>query len=346
MARAASGTTGDGFRTPSPEELVPLYLVHGEEDLLVDEIVDELLDVAVPDEQRSFNLDVIQGEEADGRDIVARASAFPMMADRRAVVVRNVEKLSGRDLDAVAGYVDHPSPSTVFVLTGGKVDMRRKPFVSIKKGGAVFECKPLKEAQVPSWIARRMKGKGRSIDGEACSLLSSLVGRSLRELDHELDKLILFAGVRETVTSDDVAAVVGVSRQYNIFELQRAVGMRDVHRAGEILARMLETGNGAPYFIVMLTTYFTTLWRIHDWRSKGMNGVQIAAEMKRDQWQIAEYLDAVQRYTRKEVERAFGILLSADERSKSGAAEADVLHAMLIELMAGQEENTAPRLWT
>jgi DNA polymerase-3 subunit delta len=311
-----------------------VYLVCGEEDFLVEEAVRSLLDAAVPAEHRGFNLDVLQGAEADVRDVIARASAFPMAAERRAVVLRDAEKLGPKDLELLASYVGRPLPSTVMILTAAKPDMRRKVFATVKKAGALIECKPLGEAQLPSWIARRCKARNRAIEPEASRLLSTLVGRGLRELDQEIEKLFVFTGDRAVITGEDVAAVVGVSRQHNIFELQRAIAGGDVARAEEILNRMLEAGNGAPYFVVMLAGFFATVWRMHDLRRRGLSDDRIAAELHRERWMLADHLAALERYAPYRVEQALALLLAADERSKSGGDDAIVLQTLLVELMA------------
>ncbi len=322
------------FRAPEAPELAPVYLVCGDEDFLIDEAVRALLDAAVPPDLRGFNLDVLQGAEADMRDVLARASSFPMAGDRRAVVLRDAEKLGAKDLELLAGYTEHPSPSTVMILTAAKPDMRRKAFAAVKKAGGVVECKSLGEAQIPSWILRRFKLRDRTIDPEACRLLSGLVGRGLRELDQEIEKLVIYAGERMLISPDDVSAVVGVSRQYNIFELQRAIAAGNMAKAEEILGRMLEAGNGAPYFIVMLSAFFATVWKMHDWRRRGLPDETIAREMKRERWMIADHLTALGRYSPYQVERALALLLTADERSKSGGDEAVVLQTLLVEIMA------------
>lgn len=314
--------------------LAPVCLFYGEEDFLIEEGIRELLDEAVPAEHRAFNLDVVQGAEADVRDIVARASAFPLMAERRAVLVRDVDKLGQKDLELLGSYVEHPSPSTVLILTAVKPDLRRKVFAAVRKAGAAVECKPLSEAQLPAWITRRLQARGLTIDPDACRLLSSLVGRGLRELDQELEKLASYAGGRRELTSDDVAAVVGVSRQYNIFELQRAIAGGDVARAEEILGRMLETGQGAPYFVAMLSGFFSTVWKLHDCRRRGMSEDAMARELKRERWMLADSFAALHRYSPYQTERALALLLTVDERSKSGGDDASLLQTFLVDLMA------------
>ncbi len=315
--------------------LAPVYLFYGEEEFLIEEGVQEVLQGAVPPEGRAFNLDVLQGAEADVHDVIARASAFPMMAERRAVVLRDADKLGQKDLELLASYVERPSPTTVFILTAAKPDMRRKAFAGVRKAGGAVECRPLGEAQLPAWITGRLRMRGLTIDPDACRLLSSLVGRGLRELDQELEKLATYTGGRTQVTSEDVAAVVGVSRQYNIFELQRALAGGEIARAEEILERMLEAGQAAPYFVAMLSGFFATVWKLHDCRRRGMSEDAMAREVKRERWMLADYLRALGHYSPYQTERALALLLTVDERSKLGGDDTTLLQTFLADLMAG-----------
>lgn len=220
----------------------PVYLLHGEEDFLAEEALKGILDAAVPSEQRGFNLDIIRGGEEDGRQIAAVASAFPMMADRRAVVLRDVERCSTKDLEAIGAYLETPSPTTVFVIVAATADLRKKPYTTARKTGVVIECKPLWGNHIPGWISARAAASGWEITPEATRVLQGYVGTSLRALDNELQKLYTYLGSKRTIGADEVAEVVGLSREFSIFELQRSIGGRQTGRALEIGGHMLEGG--------------------------------------------------------------------------------------------------------
>ena len=205
---AARGASYDSLRAELTKgKLRTAYVLYGEEDLLLEEALNAIIDRVLEGADRGFNLDVMRGTEADGRDIVARASSFPMMADRRVVVVREADRLTGRDPELVASYVERPSPSTCLVLAGTKPDFRRKPFAGIWKEGGAFEFPPLHEDDASSWIAARVGQRGRRIAPEAAKLLATIVGTSLRDLQNEIDKLLIFAADGKEITETDVAAV-------------------------------------------------------------------------------------------------------------------------------------------
>jgi DNA polymerase-3 subunit delta len=303
------------------------YVLYGEEDLLLDEALDAIVAAALAGADRGFNLDIMRGVEADGRDIVARASSFPMMADRRVVVVRDADKLTGRDPELLASYVERPSPTTCLVLAGTKPDFRRKPFVTIRKEGGAFEFRPLQEDALVSWIIGQVAAGGRRIAPAAASLLTASSGSSLRDLRNEIDKLFIFAGDRKDIMQDDVSAVAGMSREYSIFELQKAIGTRRTPRAVAIMERMLEAGEKVPVIIASLTTYFTTLWKLADLRRRGVPGGEHAAAAHVSPYFIREYYEALEHVTAADCERAILSLAEADETSKTTGQ--DIRHVML-----------------
>ncbi len=306
------------------KQFAPVYLFHGEEDFLIEEATDAVIDAALSQEERGFNLDRMYGSEADTRDVVSHASSFPMMAERRVVVVREVEKLDQPEI--LSNYIENPSPSTCLVLTTSKPDFRRKPFVTAKKHGFVLECKPLWENQIPSWIVKRVKNAGREIELDAASMLLAYVGPSLREIVNELEKVFLFVGDKRLITSDDITSVVGVSREYSVFELQWAIGMKETARAAEILDHIMEQGEPHPVLIVaVLTKFFQTLWKLHDVRRRGVQGTQQFVQAGIFGSFAEKYAQAANHYTMQEIEDAFIALADVDEKLKSSGGDPHML---------------------
>jgi DNA polymerase-3 subunit delta len=316
-----------------------LYLFHGEESFLIDEALHMLVNAAIDESQRAFNLDVVSANDVDARDIVARASAFPMMADRRVVVVRDVERLAERDMELLRHYVETPSATTCLVCTAAKADMRRKLFTTIKKNGVAIEFKELYENQLPSWIDQRVRKRKGTITPEAAKLVAAYVGSSLRDIENELEKLFLYLGGRTEITADDVATVVGFTREYNVFELQKAVGEKNLRRAAAILERILDAGERLPLLISVLTSYFATLWKMADLRKRGVAERDLAAEVRVNPYFLREYLDVLRRYSLQEIEMAFEHLVTADEQSKStGSDPKQIMHLLLVRLTGAEHE--------
>ena len=319
-------------------DISPLYLLFGEEDFLIDEGVRAIIHAALGGGERGFNLDILAAGEHDIREILAIASSFPMMADRRVVVVRDAEKVAGKDAEVLAAYCENPSRTTSLVLITTKPDFRKRPYTVLKRSAVVVESKSFYENQLPGWIVSRVQRQGRTIHPEACKLLTTYVGPSLREMQNELDKLLVFLGDRKEISADDVSAVVGMSREYSVFELQKAIGSRNISKAVEIVHFMVESGQSVPFVILMLTNYFTALWKLHEMRRKGVPQREQAATARIHPYFFQEYVESVGRFSASEVERAFLLLADADEEAKSTSRSSSLILTTLVVGLLGHQE--------
>lgn len=341
MAKSAPGFS-ELRKALAKKSFLPVYLVHGEEDLLLEESIAAIVAAALPGDERTFNLDILDCGDVDAREIAARASSLPMLGERRVIVARNIEKLSARDLEVLTAYVERPSASTVLVLAGRKADLRKKPFAGLHADGAECACSPLSDSKAADWIADRVREQGSAIDEEAVDHLVARIGPSLKELDSEITKLLTFTGDRKTITGADVAAVGGFSREFTHFQLQDAVGAGNLPEALTILDHMIDENAEIPYIIWALTDYFSLLWRLHHLVNKGTRDDKEGFALTRAwAWKKQSYLDAIRRYPVAKIERIFRIMTEADIQSKSGsyAEKRDQLHTLLVRIMASEEES-------
>lgn len=300
------------YKSLPQRNLAPVYLFYGEEDFLIDEAVEALIAETLPEESRTFNLDVFSATEVDPRDIVARANSFPMMMQHRVVVIKdfdrlgekNKEKEKGKERDPLRSYLENPSPTTILVL------IAKKPDKTIREKVETIEFSRLDENSLRRWIIERAARYGKQISREACEALTTYVGNSLRALDKEVEKISIYAGDKKTIAIDDVNAVAGVSKTFNVFELSRAVGNRDLKRSLEILDRMMEFGEHPPLMVAVITKHFMTLLKNVE---KGLRPNS---------------------YARRELERSFAYLARADEKLKFTSEDPrSVMTVLLHELM-------------
>ncbi|MGA9116313.1 MAG: DNA polymerase III subunit delta [Bacteroidota bacterium] len=317
--------------------ILPAYLLCGEEDFLIEEAEKELVEALLSAEQRGFNLDVVHGGECDVRAMVALASSFPMMADRRVVILKDAEKACATDQDRalLTAYLDRPLESTCLILLAQKPDLRRRPYTSIRKNGRILEFRPLPESRIPPWIIRRAREQGREIDQDAARRLAALTGGSLRELQSELDKLYVFIGERKAITEADLAAATGSTRGAAPWALQEALGRGDHPAAAAILENLLGSQEKTYGVIPILTKYFTALWKLRSLpeRISDRKAVMDEIGVFRPE-QLRGYYDAFARFGAARIEEAFSILAEADERLKTGHGDPPaVLHEMLAGLL-------------
>lgn len=314
----------------------PVYFFWGEEDFLIEETVDLLIREALDETSKSFNLDILHGSEVDARRVVGIASSYPMMAERRIVVVREIEKLSEKEL--LLSYLDHPSPTTCFVVVAGKPDFRQTFYKQLKEKSYAVEFKPLTEEYIPDWIIARLKSKRKTISQEAAASILALVGTSLREIQNEIEKLLVFIGDRGTVELDDVKSVVGVSRQYNVFELQNAIAYKDLKRVLDIMKHMLEAGEYPVATVAYLTGFFRKVWLLREMMKERMNDYQLAGQLRVSSRFIGEYKTAVAKYSAENIEQCFKALVEADEQLKSTSTDHKLVMTMMVYRMLKPEK--------
>ncbi|MBU2471710.1 MAG: DNA polymerase III subunit delta [Bacteroidetes bacterium] len=312
------------------KNIKPLYYFFGEEDYLIEEIVKLLIEKNIDKTVKGFNLDMIDGGSVNVKDVVAYASAYPMMSEKRVLVVRDFNKLltSENSKEIMLRYLQNPSHTTVLIMTGTKLDNRTTIAKAIRENGTVVEFKPLYDNQVHAWIRSHVKIFGKNITEEAAQLLAEYVGNSMREIHNELEKLSIYLGSKLTIEEDDVNAVVGVSKAYNVFALQNAIGQRDVSKAVTILENMMENGENSIGTIVMLTKYFQKLWIIKG--SAPRSEVEIANLFNINKFFVKNFSTAASNYKLAEIENAFNILINTDETLKTSGMDEKLAMTLMI----------------
>lgn len=309
----------------------PCYLFAGKEQFTAEEGVAMLRDANVPPEQQSFNFDVVYGHDVQPSEIVALASSYPMMGEKRMVVVKEFDNL--KNPDGLTAYIKNPLESTVLVLLSESPDFRRNPF-RVFDDTATLDCKPVYDNQMPQWIVQRVKRYKKSITADAAAVLPAYTGTSLRQASNELDKLDIYTGKRTEITVEDVHAVVGVTKEFSIFELQRAIGMKDTANAINILDRMLERGESAVFIIAMLTRLFMQISMVADLRERNIPPQKIAQEVKVNLFFLDDYFTYLNHHPPHSIPDRFKAILEADVSLKTtGKDNRLILSILLYRLM-------------
>lgn len=310
----------------------PIYLFYGEEDFLVDECVHAVIGKTLAPDLKGFNLDIVYGSNVDVKDVVAHASSFPMMSEKRVVVVKEFEKLAPTDTakEILSAYIDQPLESTCLLLISLEPDFRKKPFTDLKKRAEIVECKPLYDNQVPDWVTHRIRELGKRIDPDASRLLQAYVGNSLRALQNEIDKLFIFVGEKKDISLEDVNAIVGATKGFTIFDLQNAIGRKDTKEAMMIVEKMLETGQSPQMIIVMLTRFFTQLWKLTDSKLRRQSEREIISELGVHPYFLKQILEFSRLYSVDHIEQNFHALLEADTVLKSTSRDPHLVLDLLI----------------
>lgn len=260
---------------PAPRSHV--YLLLGEEDLLVDQALAELLDRLIPPAERDLNLDVVRADEIALPDLITLLDTLPFFGERRAVVVKDAEVWKPPDQERLALFLDRGAPPSALILVAAALDRRRRLYTTIRKIGEIQEFPRLNPRQLPAWITERVRREGRRIDPDAVEAMIALVGPGLRQLQFELEKLFAYVESLARITRTDVEGVVSRASESTIFMLVDAVGERRAGDALRALADILRE-DAPPYVLFMVARQFRMLMRasILKSRKRSLGAIQDA----------------------------------------------------------------------
>lgn len=322
----------------------PLYFFFGEEAFLMDELQDLAMRHALPPEQHDFNLDIVYGSDATPAEVLALCQGYPVMAERRVVIVREFEKL-GQGLGGDAkkhfksqfkAYAQSPNPHAVVLLVcSAKPNLSAHPYRALKKHATWSHFETLYDRQMPGWIKTYAKQQGYDIAPRAVQMLADYVGTDLRGAASELEKLATFAGNRSRLTADDVLAASGQTREINVFALQEAIGKGNAGQAQRIVDGLLRQASNPRSegikIVAILSSYFDKLWLLQAPKAQGMNKYKVAGYIGVPPFFAEEYRRAAQRYTKRSIGTAYRALLSADFELKGGSTrEAPLILTLLL----------------
>lgn len=296
----------------------PVYFLMGEEDYYIDRISDYIINTVLTDTEKEFNLTVLYGSDTDIATIINAAKRYPMMSKYQVVAVREAQAL--RNLDELVYYLQKPLESTILVMCykHGALDRRKKLVAELEKAGVLFESKKLKDAQLPGFITSYLKRKQVEIEPKASEMMAEFVGTDLNRMAGELEKLVITlpAGQRR-ITPEQIEHNIGISKDYNNFELRNALIEKDVLKANRIIKYFEENPKNNPLQVTLavLFNFFANLMLVYYAPDKSDRG--IAAHLGlRSPWQAKDYENAMKRYTGVKVMQIVGAIRQCDAKSK------------------------------
>lgn len=315
-------------------QIKPIYFLMGEEPYYIDKISEFIEDNVLTEEEKGFNQMVLYGRDVTIEDIVDNAKRFPMMAENQVVIIKEAQELS-RTIDKLTSYAENPQPSTVLVICYKykTIDKRKKLYKTIQDVGLVYESKKLYENQVADWIRRVLAGKNYKIDNKAAIMLVEFLGTDLSKISNELDKLMVILPKQSTITPKDIEENIGISKDYNNFELRKAIGERNVLKVNKIINYFAQNQKSNPIVmtISLLNSFFTQMLIYHSLKDKSKNSVAKALGV--NPFFVSDYAVAAKNYPMKKVSQIIAFLREADVKSKGVGANALPVGDILKELM-------------
>lgn len=311
----------------------------GEEAYYIDKISDFIEHNILDEAEKGFNQMVLYGRDITIDDIVSNAKRYPMMADCQVVIIKEAQDLS-RSIEKLVDYVNNPQPTTVLVVNYKykKIDKRKALYKALKKTGIVFESKKLYDNQVPDWIRRVLSGQGYQITPKAAQMLVEFLGTDLSKIENELNKLKIVLPQGSQITPEAIEENIGISKDFNNFELRKAVGERNIAKAFRIVRYFGDNPKDNPMVVTvsLLFNFFSQLLQYHGLNDKSPRNV--ASVLKINPYFVNEYTSAARNFPMKNVSRAVAILREFDVKGKGVGANAipqgDLLKELLVKLFA------------
>jgi DNA polymerase-3 subunit delta len=232
-----------------------IYWLEGEEDYYIDMIVDYAENKILNEAEAGFNLTVFYGKDADWAAVVNACKRYPMFAERQVVLLKEAQQM--KDLDKLENYAENPLNSTIFVVAykTKTLDKRSKLYKLLKKSAEIFTSEKIKDYKLQEWIGEYLKSKGYKINAKAISLLDEHIGNDLNRIVNEIEKLALNLKDKKEITEDDIEKYIGISKEYNVFELQAAIAKKDLSKAIKIIQYFEGNPKAGPIQMVLPALY-------------------------------------------------------------------------------------------
>lgn len=294
----------------------PIYFLYGEESYFIDVISDFIEKNVLSELEKEFNQTIIYGKDIDIPTLISYARRFPMMSNYQVIIVKEAQDLD--KIEELEPYVLNPLESTLLVLCYKyeKVDRRKTFFKNIEKKGILFESARIYDNKIPDWIGEYVRKKNYSISTKACFLLAEFLGNDISKIVNEISKLIINIPEKHEITEEYVEKNIGISKDYNVFELQKALGKKEVLKANQIINYFAANPRDNPLVkvIPILFSYFSKILIYHHLRDKSRNNV--ASALSINPFFVMDYQQAATNYTSVKIISIISLLREYDLKAK------------------------------
>jgi len=312
----------------------PVYFFEGEEPFFMDQISDYILENVLTEDEKGFNQSILYGKDLSLDSIMTAAKRFPMMAERQVVVIREAQNI--KNIEDLAPYVEKPMRSTILVFNYKykTIDKRKKLYKALSKNGVYLESKPLYENQVPAWISKYLKEKNLGIDPRAAQMITDFVGSDLQRIVNELEKVIISLVPGTSIVPEDVEKNIGISKDFNIFELQKALGNKDILKSNQIINYFIDNEKQNPLTVIIgnLVNYFRKILIYYSIENKNDRNL-VAQKLGVNPYFINDYTNAASKYSLDKAINIISLIRECDLRSKGARGGTTSSGELLRELV-------------
>ncbi|MDG1394160.1 MAG: DNA polymerase III subunit delta [Flavobacteriaceae bacterium] len=302
-------------------KIAPIYFLMGEEAYYIDMISDYIESYVLAEEEKGFNQMVLYGKDVSIQDIVSNAKRYPMMAERQVIIVKEAQNLI-KTIEQLVDYAKNPQPSTVLVFNYKykSLDKRKALYKTLSKSAIVFESKKIYEDKIPSWIQNYLSAKKITITPKAALMLSEFLGNDLSKIANELNKLEIVVGAQREITPEIIEENIGISKDFNNFELQKAIGHLDHKKAYQIVNYFSQNSKQHPFVLTIsiLYLYFKKLMTLHTVRDR--NPGTVAKALGVNPYFVNEYIAVSRNFPMRRISGVLETLRKYDAKSKGVGA--------------------------
>ena len=302
-------------------KIAPIYFLMGEEAYYIDVISDFIESYVLQEEEKGFNQMVLYGKEVSIQDIVSNSKRYPMMAERQVIIVKEAQNLT-KTIEQLVEYAKNPQPTTVLVFNYKykTLDKRKTLYKALSETAVVFESKKIYEDKIPNWIQSFLKSKQISITPKAALMLTEFLGSDLSKIANELNKLEIVVGEKKEITPELIEENIGISKDFNNFELQKALGNLDHKKAYQIVYYFAQNPKQHPFVLTIsiLYMYFSKLMTLHTVRDR--NPSTIAKALGVNPYFVNDYIAVSRNFPMKRISGVLETLRTYDTKSKGVGA--------------------------
>ena len=316
----------------------PIYWLEGDEPFFIDQVVHYAEHKILPESEASFNLSIFYGKDADWSSVVNACMRYPMFAEKQVVILKEAQQM--RDIEKLESYIDNPLASTIFVVSfkEKKVDGRSKLAKTLKSKGEMLTTKKMYDSQLPEWVNQMVASHQLTISPKALHFLVDPIGNDLSRLQNEVEKLAVNLAGRKNITEDDIEKYIGVSKDFNVFELQDALGKRDLAKTIRIIHYFEANPKAAPIQMILpaLYNYFSKVFMLYS--LPNITEQFAAAALGVNPFFVKEYIATARRYDYEGIEKVLLLLHQYNLRSigvhDAGTSDAGLLKELAVKMIA------------
>ena len=320
------------------KEFKPVYWLEGDEEYFIDKAINYAEHNILTESEASFNLSVFYGRDTSWADVINACRRYPMFAERQVVLLKEAQQM--RDVEKLEGYIENPLGSTVFVVAykDKKVDGRSKLAKLLKQKAVLITTKKIYDNQLPEWTQELLRSKELSISPKGLALLLDHIGNDLTRIENEIEKISINLGKRKTITEEDIEEFVGVSKDFNVFELQSALARKDLAKSIRIIQYFESNPKAAPIQLILPSLYgfFSKVFMVFGAGTQDEKAIATAIGV--NSFFVKDYLQAAKAYDYQGIERILLLLHQYNLKSiginNAGAEDGSLLKEMVCKMTA------------